>query len=216
MALYLGHFLLKCSEDAGCFYRLDKNRNIKYFVQGTILTNKIESGKTGGQKIKTHHNTLAIPDRLKLVEPVQFLFKHQVRTLGVKLGLSSSFIHRQPFPGPGLAIRCEAPVTRENINLVRKGEEILFSFIVKNNLFPWQSMFVLLNSKAVGVKGDARVYQHVGVVKMVESQDGISATSFNLTHSQEKELTLELVNNLPIARVLFDKTPKPPGTIEWQ
>ena len=96
------------------------------------------------------------------------------------------------------------------------GEERLHEFLASNELYPWQSMFVLLNSKAVGVKGDSRVYQHVGVVKLVESTDGISATPFPITAEQEKEITLSLVNNLPISRVLFDKTPKPPGTIEWQ
>ena len=139
-----------------------------------------------------------------------------MRALGTEIGLSHQFTSRQPFPGPGLSIRCEAPVTRENINICRLAEEKLHEFLQNHKIFPWQSLFVLLNSKAVGVKGDARVYQKVGVVKLVDSWDGISATSFALSPQQEKEITLSLVNNLPLSRVLFDKTPKPPGTIEWQ
>ena len=144
------------------------------------------------------------------------MFKHQVRALGTQIGLSTSFTSRQPFPGPGLLIRCEAPVTPENIEICRMGEDILHQYLSSQQIYPWQSLFILLKSKAVGVKGDSRVYQHVGVVKLVDSIDGISTTSFPISHAQENEITLNLVNKLPISRVLFDKTPKPPGTIEWQ
>ncbi|HLL86533.1 MAG TPA: glutamine-hydrolyzing GMP synthase [Thermoleophilaceae bacterium] len=196
----------------------------RYLVQGTLYSDVIESGgSTGAATIKSHHNVGGLPEdfELELVEPLRTLFKDEVRAVGAELGLPERMVWRQPFPGPGLAIRVVgAEVTRERLALLRDADFILQEEIRAAGLYRelWQSFCVLpaaLNT--VGVQGDGRTYDHVTAIRAVTSDDAMTADWARLPHDLLERIAARMVNELPaVNRVVLDITSKPPGTIEWE
>lgn len=193
----------------------------RFLVQGTLYPDVIESGGTLAAKIKSHHNVGGLPaeHRFSLVEPLRNLFKDEVRAIGTTLGLAPSFIRRQPFPGPGLAIRMTGPVTAERLSLLAAADRVvrdtLADFAQENGL--WQWFAVLPGVRSVGVMGDGRSYEEAVVVRAVTSEDGMTADWAKLPHDLLDRLAQRLVAEVPgINRVLYDITSKPPGTIEWE
>jgi len=195
-----------------------------FLVQGTLYPDVIESsgGVSGiAAKIKSHHNVGGLPEKmeLKLIEPLQFLFKDEVRVIGEKLGLPSHFVHRHPFPGPGLAIRIIGEVTSDRIELLQKADFIMRSEIAQYDKDQqiWQALAVLLPIKTVGVMGDERTYQNVVALRLVESVDGMTANWHHLPSSVLERISNRITNEVHgINRVVYDITSKPPATIEWE
>ncbi len=195
-----------------------------FLVQGTLYPDIVESGHGGAKKavtIKTHHNVGGLPEgmRLKLVEPLKQLFKDEVRRVGRELGVPSAILERQPFPGPGLAVRCLGPLTQERLDTLRQADAI-----VRENLDalplgtrPWQYYAALLPVRAVGVMGDARTYAEVIAVRAVHSEDAMTASVARLDWELLERISVRIVNEVKgVNRVVYDLTPKPPGTIEWE
>jgi GMP synthase (glutamine-hydrolysing) len=201
-----------------------KTGGSEFLAQGTLYPDVIESVSfTGGPSvtIKSHHNVGGLPERmnLKLVEPLRELFKDEVRALGRELGLPQAFVGRHPFPGPGLAIRCPGPVTREKLDILRKADAIYLDEIRRAGLYDaiWQAFAVLLPVRTVGVMGDARTYDHVCALRAVTSTDGMTADYFAFPHDVLGRTATRIVNEVKgINRVVYDVTSKPPGTIEWE
>jgi GMP synthase (glutamine-hydrolysing) len=195
-----------------------------YLVQGTLYPDVIESsgGVSGiAAKIKSHHNVGGLPEdmKLKLVEPLQYLFKDEVREVGKKLGLSEHFVDRHPFPGPGLAIRIIGEVTPERICLLQKADSIMRDEINKYDKDKkiWQALAVLLPIRTVGVMGDERTYHHVVAIRLVESVDGMTANWHHLPATVMETISTRITNEVDgINRVVYDITSKPPATIEWE
>ncbi len=157
--------------------------------------------------------------RLELLEPFREIFKDEVRKIGMELGLPDEIIHRQPFPGPGLAVRCLGPITRERLELLRKADAIIKEEIVKAGWYRqlWQSFGILLPVRAVGVMGDVRTYGNVVALRAVHSQDGMTADWARLPYDVLATISSRIVNEIPgINHVVYDITSKPPGTIEWE
>lgn len=195
----------------------------KFLVQGTIYPDVIESVATNGpaSKIKSHHNVGGLPERmhLTLCEPLRSLFKDEVRAAGYALGMPKEFIRRQPFPGPGLAIRCLGEVTEERLTALRKADAILDAEVRSASLYEslWQSFCVLLPVRTVGVMGDERTYEEICAIRAVHSQDGMTASWAKLPHDLLERVSSRIVNEVSgINRVLYDVTSKPPGTIEYE
>jgi GMP synthase (glutamine-hydrolysing) len=196
----------------------------RYLVQGTLYSDVIESGgSAGAATIKSHHNVGGLPEdiELELVEPLRMLFKDEVRAVGAELGLPERMVWRQPFPGPGLAIRVVGgEVTRERLDLLRDADFILQDEIRAAGLYRelWQSFCVLpaaLNT--VGVQGDERTYGHVIAIRAVTSDDAMTADWARLPYDLLERVSARMVNELPqVNRVVLDITSKPPGTIEWE
>jgi GMP synthase (glutamine-hydrolysing) len=195
----------------------------KYLVQGTLYPDVIESTSVRGPSavIKSHHNVGGLPlnMELKLVEPLRELFKDEVRKLGVELGMDPHFVQRQPFPGPGLAVRIIGPVTPQRLTVLREADAIVQEEIERDNLTTilWQAFAVLLPIQSVGVMGDDRTYENVAALRVVTSQDGMTADWAKLPHSLLERISNRIVNEVRgINRVVYDITSKPPGTIEWE
>ncbi|MBM4348916.1 MAG: glutamine-hydrolyzing GMP synthase [Deltaproteobacteria bacterium] len=196
---------------------------VNYLAQGTLYPDVIESISWKGPSatIKSHHNVGGLPEKmkLKLVEPLRELFKDEVRKLGRVLGLPSEMVHRQPFPGPGLAIRIIGEVSKERLEILRDADAIVMEEMKKNDLLNkvWQCFAVLLPIKTVGVMGDFRTYENVVALRIVESQDGMTADWVKLPHRILEQMANRIINEVKkVNRVVYDISSKPPSTIEWE
>jgi len=194
-----------------------------FLVQGTLYPDVIESVSHKGPSatIKSHHNVGGLPDQmnLKLVEPLRELFKDEVRALGEELNLPHDLLWRQPFPGPGLAVRILGPVNKERCDLLRQGDCIIDEEIRAAGLYEsiWQSFGVLLPVRSVGVMGDERTYANVLALRAVHSKDGMTADWVPLPHDLLASISSRIVNEVRgINRVVYDISSKPPATIEWE
>jgi len=196
---------------------------VEYLAQGTLYPDVIESISSKGPSamIKSHHNVGGLPEKmkLKLVEPLRELFKDEVRQLGKVLGLPDEIIKRQPFPGPGLAIRIIGEVNKERLEMLRAADEIVMSEIERSDILDqiWQSFAVLLPVKTVGVMGDERTYENVIALRVVGSQDGMTADWVRLPYKILEHLSNRIINEVKgVNRVVYDISSKPPSTIEWE
>ena len=200
-----------------------KLEGVRFLVQGTLYSDVIESGGGAGTAtIKSHHNVGGLPEDLEfeLVEPLRTLFKDEVRAVGAELGLPERLVWRQPFPGPGLAIRIVGgEVTRERLDVLREADAILQDEIRRAGLYRdlWQSFCVLPDIRTVGVQGDERTYGNVIVIRAVTSDDAMTADWARLPHDLLEQIASRMINEIrPVGRVVLDITSKPPGTIEWE
>ena len=193
----------------------------RFLVQGTLYPDIIESGTKDAARIKSHHNVGGLPDDLKfdLVEPLRNLFKDEVRVVGEELGLPEEIVWRQPFPGPGLAVRIVGTVTPERLEILRQADAIVIEEIKRAGVYGelWQSFAVLLAIRTVGVMGDERTYAYPVVVRAVVSDDAMTADWARLPHDLLEALSSRIIAEVPgVNRVALDITSKPPGTIEWE
>jgi GMP synthase (glutamine-hydrolysing) len=201
----------------------DKIGAVDFITQGTTYPDVIESATGHGTavKIKTHHNVGGLPKELtfELIEPLRFLFKDEVRQVGLALGLPDEMVYRQPFPGPGLAIRIIGEVTAERVAVLQAADWIVMDEIKKAKLYHdlWQSFAVLTDTRSVGVMGDYRTYGHVVALRAVTAEDAMTADWARLPYDVIARISSRIVNEVPgVNRVVYDVTSKPPGTIEWE
>jgi GMP synthase (glutamine-hydrolysing) len=193
----------------------------RFLVQGTLYSDVIESGSRDASKIKSHHNVGGLPEdmAMELVEPLRQLFKDEVRVVGQELGLPDGMVWRQPFPGPGLAIRIIGEVTEERLDILRLADFVLQEEIRRAGLYRdlWQSFAVLPAIKSVGVQGDERTYAYPIVIRAVTSDDAMTADWARLPHDLLETISNRIINEVAgVNRVVLDLTSKPPGTIEWE
>ncbi len=197
---------------------------IDFLTQGTLYPDVIESTAPetkAAQKIKTHHNVGGLPAdlRFQLIEPLRYLFKDEVRAVGLELGLPDAIVHRQPFPGPGLAIRIIGEVTAERLDTLREADWIVIDEIKASGLYRdvWQSFAILTPVRSVGVMGDGRTYANVVAIRAVTSEDGMTADWAKLPYDVLARISSRIVNEVPgVNRVVYDISSKPPATIEWE
>ncbi len=201
-----------------------KIKNVKFLAQGTLYPDLIESKSvTGSQtsKIKSHHNVGGLPKKMnfKLIEPLKFLFKDEVRKLGLELNLNKEIISRHPFPGPGLGIRMPGIITKEKINILKEADHFFIKALREHGLYHkiWQAYAALLPVKTVGVMGDNRTYEYLCLLRAITSEDGMTADFFEFEKSFIQEISNKIVNSIRgINRVVYDVTSKPPSTIELE
>ncbi len=201
-----------------------KIKNVKFLAQGTLYPDLIESRSAfGGPSavIKSHHNVGGLPKKmnLRLMEPLKHLFKDEVRLLGKELGLADDVVWRQPFPGPGLAIRIIGEVTAQRLSVLRRADTILLEEIRANNLYYklWQSFAILLPLKSVGIMGDQRTYENILAIRAVTSDDAMTADWAKLPHDLLARISNRIINEVRgVNRVVYDISSKPPSTIEWE
>ncbi len=193
-----------------------KQEGIDFLAQGTIYPDILESGP-----VKAHHNVGGLPEDLKfeLVEPLKFLYKDEVRVVGKELGLPDSMVYRQPFPGPGLGVRCLGAITRDRLEAVRESDAILREEFAKNGLEGkvWQYFTVVPDFKSVGIKDNARTFEYPVIIRAVNTKDAMTATVEDVPFSLLQHITERITHEVEgVNRVLYDLTPKPSGTIEWE
>jgi len=197
-----------------------KHKGIPFFAQGTIYPDVVESGGKYGATIKSHHNVGGLPEKLGftgIIEPLSGLFKDEVRVLGRKLGLPASLVNRQPFPGPGLAIRVMGEVTEEKLKILRKADAILREELGKSRHMPDQYFAVLTDTRSVGVKGDDRTYDPVIALRAVMTGDFMTCEYAPLAHNVLGRISSRITSEIPsVSRVVYDITSKPPATVEWE
>jgi GMP synthase (glutamine-hydrolysing) len=217
--IIIGHEFIRVFEK-----QAKKLAGVKYLVQGTLYPDVIESktpDSKAGHKIKSHHNVGGLPKKMHfgLIEPLRALFKDEVRALGRVLGLPEHVVARQPFPGPGLAVRIIGDVTPERLEIVREADAIVRAEIDAAPLdpHPWQYFAVLTPVKSVGVMGDGRTYANLVAVRAITSEDGMTADWARLPHELLERISSRIVNEVRgVNRVAYDITTKPPATVEWE
>jgi GMP synthase (glutamine-hydrolysing) len=216
----IGHTFIKVFEDV--IKNKLKKYNVKYFAQGTIYPDRIESAETSKHtsKIKSHHN-LTLPEKLgfQIIEPIKDLYKDEVRRVGKALNLPHELLWRHPFPGPGLAVRIIGEVTPERLNILREADFVFIEELKKTKEYEkiWQAFAVLLPLKTVGVMGDARTYEYMLALRAVDSVDGMSADWHKIPTELLEKISSSIVGKVKgVNRVLFDITQKPPATIEYE
>ncbi len=222
----IGNEFIKVFEDAihELTAKQKTKQNFKFLAQGTLYPDVIESVAIAGNPaalIKSHHNVGGLPKRMKfkLVEPLRQLFKDEVRLVGTQLGLPNEIVQRQPFPGPGLAVRILGKVTRERLRILRDADAIVVSEMKASEWYyrVWQSFAVLLPVRSVGVMGDERTYEHTIALRIVESQDGMTADWVRLPYDLLAKISTRIINEVKgVNRVCYDISSKPPSTIEWE
>ena len=193
-----------------------KLSGVEFLAQGTIYPDILESGP-----VKAHHNVGGLPEDLQftLVEPLKFLYKDEVRVVGTALGLPDSMVYRQPFPGPGLGVRCLGAITRDRLEAVRESDAILREEFDKNGLADkvWQYFTAVPDFRSVGVSNDARTYAYPVIIRAVNTVDAMTATIEEIPYSVLNHITYRITHEVKgVNRVLYDLTPKPTGTIEWE
>jgi GMP synthase (glutamine-hydrolysing) len=218
-----GEFIAVFDDEARRILEGQQGSAVAWLVQGTLYPDVIESSSVKGpsQTIKSHHNVGGLPAtmKLKLIEPLRDLFKDEVRRIGRDLAMPAEILERQPFPGPGLAVRILGEVTPERVALLQEADDIVVSEIKAAGLYQqiWQSFAVLLPVKSVGVMGDQRTYAYTCAIRAVHSEDGMTADWVPLPYELLKKISSRIVNEIRgINRVVYDITSKPPGTIEWE
>ncbi|QBO35979.1 glutamine-hydrolyzing GMP synthase [Periweissella cryptocerci] len=198
-----------------------KLKDVDFLAQGTLYTDVIESGTDTAQTIKSHHNVGGLPEDMhfELIEPMNTLFKDEVRSIGEKLGIPHALVWRQPFPGPGLGIRILGDITEEKLEIVRETDAILREEVAKHGLDKtiWQYFTVLTGLRSVGVMGDGRTYDYTVAIRAVTSIDGMTASFAQVPWDVLEEISIRMVNEVDhINRIVYDITSKPPATIEWE
>jgi len=199
----------------------NKLQDIKWLGQGTIYPDILESLSNTGKTIKSHHNVGGLPEKLnlKLVEPVKYLYKYEVRMVGSALGIPDAFIQRHPFPGPGLGVRILGEITPEKVRILQDADDVFISALKENNLYDkvWQAGVILLPVQSVGISGDERTYENAVALRAVHSKDAMTAEWAKLPYELLEKVSNDIIHKVKgVNRVVYDISAKPPATIEWE